>query len=88
MPVKIFDEENAVWNHKAEFAALGKKALIVTGKHSAKKNGSYEDVKMALESEGIAYVLFDEVEENPSMETVMKARDLGVAEEVDFVKKA
>lgn len=85
MPVKIFDEENAVWNHKAEFTALGKKALIVTGKHSAKKNGSYEDVKKALESEGIAHVLFDEVEENPSMETVMKARDLGVAEAVDFV---
>ncbi len=85
IPVKVFDEENAVWNHKEELASLGKKALIVTGKRSAKLNGSYEDVVKALDSEGVDHVLFDEVEENPSMETVMKARDLGVAEGVDFV---
>lgn len=85
IPVKIFDEENAVWNHKKELASLGKRALIVTGKRSARLNGSYEDVKKALDSENVTSVLFDEVEENPSMETVMKARDLGVTENVDFV---
>lgn len=85
IPVKIFDEENAVWNHKMELASLGKRALIVTGKRSARLNGSYEDVKRALDSENVTSVLFDEVEENPSVETVMKARDLGVAENVDFV---
>ena len=85
MPVKVYTEENCVWNHKKEIAVLGKKALIVTGKHSAKANGSCDDVIAALESENLDWVVFSEVEENPSMETVIKARDLGVAEGVDFV---
>ena len=85
MPVKVYSEENCVWNHKKELAALGKKALVVTGKYSAKANGSYNEVKAALDSENITSILFDEVEENPSMETVIKARELGVAEGVDFV---
>lgn len=85
MPVKLFQEEHAVWNYRRELSALGKKALIVTGKNSAKKNGAYDDMRKALDAEKIEHVLFDLVEENPSMETVMAARDLGVAEEVDFV---
>ena len=39
----------------------------------------------ALERERIPYVIFDEIEENPSVETVMKARALGVSEGADFV---
>ena len=85
LPVKIYEEENCVCNHKADIAALGKKALIVTGKTSAKKNGSYNDVKSALEDMKVSYVLFDLVEENPSVETVMSASELGKKENVDFV---
>ena len=39
----------------------------------------------ALEQFGVSWVEFAEVEENPSVETVMKARDLGVSEKTDFV---
>lgn len=85
MPVRLFNEENAVWNHRKELAVLGKKALLVTGKNSAKRNGAYDDLVKALDAEKIDYVLFDQVEENPSIETVMTARNLGVAENVDFV---
>lgn len=85
MPVRLFNEENAVWNHRKELAALGKKALLVTGKNSAKRNGAYDDLINALDAEKVDYVLFDQVEENPSIETVMQARGLGVAEKVDFV---
>lgn len=85
MPVQIYEGENCIWNHRKELALLGKKALIVTGRHSAKANGAYEDVKHALTEEGIGSILFDEVEENPSMETVIKARDMGLAANVDFV---
>ena len=42
-------------------------------------------MKGALERERIPYVIFDEIEENPSVETVMKARALGVSEGADFV---
>ena len=70
--------------HGKELAALGKKALIVTGRSSAKKTGALQDVTAALESNRTGYVIFDRVEENPSIETVMQARDLAVAEQVDF----
>ena len=38
-----------------------------------------------LDSCGIRHVLFDRVEENPSTDTIMEARDLGVKENADFV---
>ena len=85
MPTKVYNEKNCVENHSRELAALGTQALIVTGKHSSRNNGSLEDVKGALERERIPYVIFDEIEENPSVETVMKARALGVSEGADFV---
>ncbi|MBR3667829.1 MAG: iron-containing alcohol dehydrogenase [Ruminococcus sp.] len=85
MPVKVFSENNCVPVHSADLAALGSCALIVTGRSSSKKNGSLDDVKAALEAEGIGYTVFDEVEENPSVETIMKARDIGVSCGADFV---
>ena len=85
LPVKIYEEEHCVLSHKKELAALGTRALLVTGKHSSRLNGSLNDVQTALQSEGIPFVTFDEIEENPSIETVMKARELGVKEAVDFV---
>ena len=83
MPVKIYEEPGCVWNHREELAALGSKALIVTGRGSAKKNGSLDDVMHTLEAEGRPFVLFDEVEENPSVETVTRAASL--ANGADFV---
>ena len=85
MPAKVYSEENCVLNHAAELSALGKKALIVTGRSSARKCGAFYDVTGALEQHGVSWVEFAEVEENPSVETVMKARDLGVSEGTDFV---
>ena len=85
MPTRLFAEENAVIRHAGDLASFGKKALIVTGRHSAFTNGSYEDTTSALENAGIEHVLFSEVEENPSVATIMKARDFGLANSVDFV---
>lgn len=85
MPVKVYNEENCVRQHRKELAALGQKALLVTGRHSSRKNGSLQDVMDALREENCPYALFDEIEENPSVETVMKARDMGLQEGVDFV---
>ncbi len=85
MPTNVYSEDNCVMNHRKELAALGKKALLVTGKHSSRANGSLEDVKNALQKTGTAYAVFDKIEENPSIETVMQAREFGIEENVDFV---
>ena len=85
MPAKVYEEAEAVKNHAADIAKFGKKALIVTGRRSAFANGSYDDIAAALDSVGVDHVVFNEVEENPSVKTIMKARDFGIAEGVDFV---
>ena len=85
MPAKVFSEENCVQSHSAELASLGSRALIVTGKSSARRCGAFADVTAALKKHGVTWVEFAEVEENPSVETVMKARDLGCLEKTDFV---
>lgn len=45
--------------------AYGKKALIVTGRSSAKKSGIYDKVNESLKKVGIDTVLFDKVTPNP-----------------------
>lgn len=85
MPAKVYVEENCVAAHAGEMASLGAKALIVTGRRSAVLNGSLADVQAALSAHGTGWTVFNEVEENPSVETVMRARDQGIREKADFV---
>ena len=75
MPTKVYSERGCVRRYSQEWATLGKKALIVTGKSSA-KNGALMDVLGALHEHGTAVVVFDETEENPSIEMVMRVRSL------------
>ena len=85
MPTKVYSEKECVKNHSKELTSLGSKAMIVTGKYSAKKNGSLADVEAALKEHNQTYMIFDEIEENPSIETIMRAREIGVQENVDYV---
>lgn len=85
MPTKIYFGEDSISKNKEVFNSIGDKALIVTGRNSAKKNGSYDDIVNALSEVGIEYILFDQVEENPSLETIEKGSDIGKANNVDFV---
>ena len=43
----------------------GKKALIVTGRSSAKKSGLYDRVAASLDAAGISHLLFNKVTQNP-----------------------
>lgn len=85
MPTLIFEETGCVRNHAADLIPFGQRALVVTGRHSAIANGSLLDVDAALRKVGISYCTFSDIEQNPSVESVMKARDYGLEEEVDFV---
>lgn len=85
LPTMVFQERNAVKNHSEQMAGYGKKALLVTGRNSSKKNGALQDVIDGLEAHHTAYVIFDKVTENPTIESVMEAAGLGRAEGTDFV---
>ena len=85
VPTDIYVEKNCVINHKKELAGLGRRAFIITGRNSARANGSLLDVTSVLEEAGIAYEVFDRVEENPSVETVAAAAEEGKRFGGDFV---
>lgn len=85
MPTQVYFGEDAVLNNKEVLDRFGKKAMIVTGRSSAKANGSYDDLTRALGEAGVDFVLFDGVEENPSLETIEKGSQLGKDNQVDFV---
>ena len=85
MPTKIFFSRGAINLYGQEMVKLGSKALIVTGANSSKKNGSLQDMIKALASLSISYIVFNQVEENPSLENISAGADLGKGAGVDFV---
>ncbi|MBQ9120364.1 MAG: iron-containing alcohol dehydrogenase [Lachnospiraceae bacterium] len=85
IPTQIFNETDCVAKHASIFANAGQKALLITGRSSAVKTGALTHVTDALTSQGITWCLFDQIEENPSVETVVAAADFGKAEGADFV---
>lgn len=85
MPTKIICEENAIANHGSIMNSLGSTALIVTGKHSSKTNGSLNHVVNSLKENNIDYHIFDDVEENPSTETIIKIKLFAQDKGIDFI---
>lgn len=81
----LLQEKDALQCYGKKLRDYGSRALIVTGRSSAKKSGALADVERVLDENGIHHVLFDEVEENPSTGTVIRAREMGLMGQVDFV---
>lgn len=59
MPTKVFFGSGCVSENGAELKALGSRAMIVTGKHSSRINGSLAAVEQALQANGQTYVIFE-----------------------------
>lgn len=78
MPTRLIQGQGCVRRSAAVFASLGTKAFIVTGKHSARKNGSLDDVTAALTEAGLSWEVFDEIMSNPTIEVVYRGADAGL----------
>jgi alcohol dehydrogenase class IV/amino acid transporter len=63
----------------------GRKALIVTGRSSAKKSGLYDRVKDSLEKSGIETALFDKVAQNPLTTTAIEGAEFAKTNNCDVV---
>lgn len=85
IPTQIFNEPGCVTKHAALLAQGGKKALLVTGRTSAVKTGAQQHVIDALTGQGVRFCVFNQIEENPSVETIVSAAAFGLKEEADFV---
>ena len=83
-PTKTYVEKECVSNHTDEIASYGKKAIILTGSHSSKVNGSLDDICFALNTRSISYIIFDSVESDPSIKTICDAAKLAIDGDADF----
>ncbi len=70
MPTKVYFGIDCIARQSGEFARWGKKALLVTGRNSAKASGALADVTAALKQAGIVWEVYNQIEENPSLEAV------------------
>ncbi|MDF2500167.1 MAG: iron-containing alcohol dehydrogenase [Anaerosporomusa subterranea] len=73
MPTKLYFGSNCIQENKEEFLQWGKKALVVTGRNSARLSGALADLTRTLEQAKIDYELFEQIEENPTIEAVEAA---------------
>ena len=70
MPTEVIFGAECVTQHANVFARYGKRALLVTGKNSARVSGALADVEKALTEQAIDWQIFDGVGENPTFAQV------------------
>ncbi|MGI6118696.1 MAG: bifunctional amino acid transporter/iron-containing alcohol dehydrogenase [Bilifractor sp.] len=63
----------------------GKKALIVTGRSSAKKSGLYDKVNGSLKAAGIETKLYDKVTQNPLTTTAIEGAEMAKKDGCDVI---
>lgn len=85
MPTKIIADKNVLDNIGEEVDALGKKAFIVTGKNSARKQGYTQKVIDSLKRNNIDSVIYEKIEPNPDVILIDKGGEIARREKCDFV---
>lgn len=84
-PTKIHFGKDVVGQLGEAASRLGKKALLVYGRGSVMRNGSYRDTKAQLDRSGIEVAEYSGIKPNPVVEDVDKAASLGTEHKVDMV---
>ena len=85
MPSRLVAGANCVGENASRLAALGKRCLLVTSGSAARRSGALADVCAALEGQGIAFTLFDEISQNPALSACQAAGRAAFAFGADFV---
>jgi alcohol dehydrogenase class IV len=85
MPTRVLMGDDCVFQNRLLLKELGTRALIVTGKNSARANGSLEDTLKALEANGQSFYLFDKVMSNPAVDCAFEGGAAAKKEGCDFV---
>lgn len=85
LPGRIIYNEGAMEKIGDEAKKLGAKALIITGKHSAKSNGSLDKIVSLLNASQIKSVVFAEIESDPSVDIVEKGVEFANEEKIDVI---
>ena len=83
--VKIVFGRDTIKQIGTEAAAFGKKALLVYGHGSVKKNGLYDIVVESLKAAGLEFVEYSGVSPNPRLSHAQAGADLAKQENVDLI---
>ena len=73
MPVKLFTGDGCIAKEQALLHSLGKRCVLVTGPHAAEKSGALKDVTELLHLEDIDFSVFNEICQNPTVESCIQA---------------
>ncbi len=85
MPTRIIGGKDCVVKNGDVFSSYGKRCLVVTSKSGAVKSGALKDVSQTLDKEGIDYIIFDEITENPLASACIKAGETAREFKADFI---
>ncbi len=85
VPTEIFFGNACLKGAAFDFSQLGRKAMLITGRRSAKTSGAFDDCVCSLESCKVPFELFDRVGENPDLETIMAGAAAFKSANADFV---
>ncbi len=84
MPLKVIIGEGSIDRLGEEAKAIGKKALIVTYP-DIRKVGVLDKIVVQLDKNGVATIVFEEVEPNPRSTTIDKGADIARKEKADLI---
>ncbi len=84
-PTSVVTGRGCIAKNAQTIARYGKRCLIVTGRTAARASGALSDLTAALDGAGVAYTVFDGVEQNPSYATCLAAAELAKREGAEFV---
>jgi alcohol dehydrogenase YqhD (iron-dependent ADH family) len=84
-PVKVVFGIGEIKSAGEEAKRIGKKAIIVTGKSSAKKAGILDKLTKSLEESGVGSVVYSYISPNPKVHEVNEAAELAYEDECDLV---
>lgn len=85
IPTEIIFGRKCIQEKGDRIRCFGKKALIVTGKRSAKLSGALNDILMILADQSKEYVIFDDVTENPEIDIINRGITQCLFHNCDFV---
>ncbi len=85
MPTRCFFGHDALRRHGEVLTSLGKRAMVVTGRAGAERSGALTGVTTLLDALGISWARFEQVEPNPSLETVLAGARATEEFAADFV---
>jgi alcohol dehydrogenase class IV len=84
-PTRIVAGDDSLGRLADEVGRFGRKCLIVSGQRSARLSGLIDRVTDLLTSKKIGFSLFDQVEPNPTTDTIQDGVDLARSEKVRWV---